>query len=167
MCFCDRLQVTKCQKIPFKIGSLLRCLLCRHNTGSTLEFHAWILCHFMLLKPSESLENYCSRPLQNKKLKHCLATRDFCTAVCTADQLYLTVKHNKVARQAKRGFGTDPSHLYKALNEIIWFTVVNNNTEHFHCKLYNENLWQHSDCREKTFWLIDIWELLKVISVCA
>lgn len=30
--FYDRLQITNCIKVQFKIGSLLRCQLCRQNT---------------------------------------------------------------------------------------------------------------------------------------
>ena len=74
MCHCDRLLVTKCRKILFKI------VMCRENTGSSLELGAWMIHRSVLRgltrtglkmckkknfeRPSESLENYCSRALQ-------------------------------------------------------------------------------------------------------
>jgi len=37
MCLCDRLLVTKCLKIPFKMASLLSCLLCVDTRGATVQ----------------------------------------------------------------------------------------------------------------------------------
>lgn len=37
MCFCNRLLVTKFVNIPFKIGSLLGCLLCVEHSSENAQ----------------------------------------------------------------------------------------------------------------------------------